>query len=284
MNVRNAIEPATNTAALRTLSSNGDARLESRVMAFADHFSQQANAYAAFRPSYPDALGVYLASLAPSTRRSPTQVWDCATGSGQAATMLARHFDRVVATDASAAQIAMADRCERVEYRVAPAEASGLPHHSCDLITVAQAAHWLDLPAFYTEARRVLKPAGVIALWCYALLTVEQPDVDASVRHLTYERLAGYWPAGRELVEDHYRSLDFPFATITAPPFEMQARWSRADLLGFLGTWSAVARCREIEGQDPLGAFAADLTRVWPDSSTTLEVKWPLYMRVGRRP
>ena len=58
-------------------------------MAFADHFSTQANAYAAFRPSYPDALGAHLVSLSPS----PTQVWDCATGSGQAATMLARHFD-----------------------------------------------------------------------------------------------------------------------------------------------------------------------------------------------
>src|SRR5215213_5946835 len=152
-------------------------------MAFADHFSKQATAYASFRPSYPDALGAYLAAVSPS----PTQVWDCATGSGQAATMLARHFDRVVATDASAAQISAADPCERVEYRVEPAETSGLPDHSCDLITVAQAAHWFDLPAFYAEARRVLEPGGVIALWCYALLEIGQPEVDAAVRHLTYD-------------------------------------------------------------------------------------------------
>src|SRR5688500_3063214 len=129
-------------------------------MAFADHFSKQANAYAAFRPSYPDALGAYLASLAPTDGASLTQVWDCATGSGQAATMLARHFDRVVATDASAAQISKADACERVEYRGAPAEASRLPDQSYDAITVAQAAHWFDLPALYTEARRVLRQIG----------------------------------------------------------------------------------------------------------------------------
>ena len=251
-------------------------------MAFADHFSKQANAYAAFRPSYPDELGAYLASLAPTSGTSPTQVWDCATGSGQAATMLARHFDRVVATDASAAQIDKAERCDGVDYSVAPAEASGLPDRSCDVITVAQAAHWFDLPAFYAEARRVLKPRGVIAVWCYALLEIGDPDVDAAVRHLTYDRLGSYWPAGRELVEDQYRSLNFPFEAIPAPPFEMSARWSRADLLGFLGTWSAVARCREIEGQDPLEPFAADLRRVWPDSSTALDVRWPLYLRVGR--
>lgn len=246
-------------------------------MAFADHFSKQANAYAAFRPSYPDALGAYLASIAPGR----TQVWDCATGSGQAATMLARHFDRVVATDASAAQIKQAETCERVEYGVAPAEASGLPDRSCDLITVAQAAHWFDLPAFYAEARRVLKPGGVIALWCYALLEIGHAEVAAAVRHFTYERLGAYWPAGRELVEDQYRSLDFPFATIPAPTFEMVARWRPADLLGFLGTWSAVARCREFEAQDPLEQFASELTGAWPASSTMLDMKWPLHMKVG---
>ena len=246
-------------------------------MTFADHFSRQADAYAAFRPSYPDALGAYLASLPPS----PTQVWDCATGSGQAATMLARHFDRVVATDASAEQITNAEGHERVEYRVASAEASGLPDHSCDLVTVAQAAHWLDLPAFYTEARRVLKPGGVIALWCYALLTTGEPEIDAAVRRLTYERVGAYWPPGRELVEDHYRSLELPFTPIAAPLFEMEARWSRADLVGYIGTWSAVARYRQVEGKDPLEPFAADLTRMWPENRATLDVRWPLYLRVG---
>lgn len=252
-------------------------------MAFADHFSQQANAYAAFRPSYPDALGAYLASLTPTRGPSPTLVWDCATGSGQAATMLARHFDRVVATDASAAQISQAERCERVEYKVAPANASGLPDSSCDLITVAQAAHWFDLPTFYAEARRVLKPGGIIAVWCYALLQTGRTDLDAALLHFQSERLGKYWPAGRELVEDHYQSLPFPFPPIDAPSFEIMTRWSSADLFGFLDSWSAVARCREFEKQDPLEPFASQLNRVWPDDEPAIEVRWPLYVRVGRR-
>ncbi len=250
-------------------------------MPFADHFSKQANAYAAFRPSYPDALGAYLASVAPARGSSATQVWDCATGSGQAATMLARYFDRVVATDASAAQISKADACDRVEYRVAPAEASGLPDRSCDAITVAQAAHWFDLPAFYVEARRVLKPGGVLAIWCYALLEIGHTDVGEVVRHFTYERVGRHWPAGRELVEDHYKSLHFPFSLLDAPSFEMTARWRPADLLGFLGSWSAVARCREFEGRDPLEPFAAELSRARPATSATLDVRWPLYLKVG---
>ncbi len=253
-------------------------------MGFADHFSKQANAYAAFRPTYPNALGAYLAALVPTRGTSPTQVWDCATGSGQAATMLARHFDRVVATDASAAQVSSAESHERVEYGVASAEASGLPNRSCDLVTVAQAAHWFDLPSFYAEARRVLKPGGIIAVWCYALVESGDAGVDAALLHMQSERVGKYWPEGRELVEDHYRSLPFPFTLIEAPAFEMTAQWSRDHFMGYVGTWSAVVRCREVEGRDPLPEFAAALERVWPAGVERLDVRWPLHLKVGNEP
>ena len=72
-----------------------------------------------------------------------------------------------VATDASEEQIRHAQAHPRVEYRVAIAHASGLPPHSADLVTVAQALHWFDLPPFYAEVRRVLRPGGIVAAWCY---------------------------------------------------------------------------------------------------------------------
>jgi len=247
-------------------------------MTFADHFSSQANAYAAFRPSYPDALGAYLASVAPGR----AQVWDCATGSGQAATMLARHFDQVVATDASAAQLRHAEPHDGVRYELATAEASGLPTHSCDAIVVAQAVHWFNLPAFYAEVRRVLKPGGVLAVWCYLLMESGDAEVDAALRYLQYERLGTYWPAGRELVDDHYHSLPFPFPTLDTPAFEMTARWTHTDVMGYLSTWSAVARCRQLEGQDPLIPFATQLQHVWPTSRETLSIRWPLYLKAGK--
>src|SRR6266496_4940677 len=79
---------------------------------FRDHFSGVAEEYATFRPRYPPALFAALAAQAP--RRGTA--WDCATGSGQAALGLATHFERVVATDASAAQLAAARRHPRVRY------------------------------------------------------------------------------------------------------------------------------------------------------------------------
>ena len=68
-----------------------------------------------------------------------------------------------LATDASADQIAQARPLDRVHYRVAVAEASGLGAGSVDLVPVAQAAHWFRLPAFHAEARWVLTPGGAVA-------------------------------------------------------------------------------------------------------------------------
>jgi SAM-dependent methyltransferase len=247
-------------------------------MPFADHFSSHASDYASFRPRYPSALGAWLASVTPGH----DLVWDCATGSGQAATMLARYFGGVIATDASEAQIVNADPHERVTYHVAPASASGLAEGSCDLVSVAQAAHWLDLAAFYDEARLVLRPNGVIAVWCYVMLQTGRPEVDAAVHAFQYDRVDRYWPPGRELVDDQYQSLEFPFTPIPAPAFEMHARWRRADLLGYVGTWSAVARCRQVEGRDPMPDLADTIARAWPDESELLTIAWPLYLKAGR--
>ena len=138
-------------------------------MSFKDHFSKQAADYARFRPRYPRELFEYLGGVAPSRALA----WDCATGNGQAAVELAEVFERVIATDASEKQIANAQPYERVEYRTASAEESGLKSGTLDLTMVAQALHWFDQPRFYEEVRRVLKTNGVLAASAYNLLTIE---------------------------------------------------------------------------------------------------------------
>jgi SAM-dependent methyltransferase len=242
---------------------------------FADHFSACATGYARFRPRYPDTLFRWLAGLAPSTDLA----WDCATGSGQAAVGLAVHFDRVVATDVSARQLAAAQPRDNVEYRVAPAEASGLSPQSVSLITVAQALHWFAGPRFWAEARRVAKPGAVLACWCYELFSVN-PAIDALVDELYHETLAGCWPPERRHVETGYAEIEFPFKRIEAPAFEMTAEWTAEQLVGYLGTWSAVARYRAARGVDPMARFKALLE----DRSLEplLPVRWPLKMLVGR--
>jgi SAM-dependent methyltransferase len=128
------------------------------VSGFKDHFSARAAAYAAYRPRYPTPLVGFLAGVAPST----DVAWDCGCGSGQLSVDLTRRFTRVVATDASAQQLAQAVPHPRVEYRHAAAEGSGLLDGSIDVAVAAQAAHWFDLAAYYGEGRRVVEPGGII--------------------------------------------------------------------------------------------------------------------------
>lgn len=243
----------------------------------ADHFSPVANQYASFRPSYPDALFDWLASIAPQRELA----WDCGAGNGQATVPLAQRFDRVIATDLSAAQLAAAPLLPNVEYREAPAEASGLPDRSVDLVTVAQAMHWFGLPQFYAEVRRTLRPRGVIAAWGYNRLLIPNDAVQQSVDRFYEEKIGSYWPAERVHVENGYRDLPFPFARIAVPPFALHKEWTREQLLGYLRSWSAVARFKSANGYDPVDELAEEIAAYWPEG-LTMKVEWPLFMHAGR--
>jgi SAM-dependent methyltransferase len=246
---------------------------------FADHFSGVADAYAEHRPRYPRDLFAWLANLAPSRRLA----WDCATGSGQAALGLAEQFEHVIATDASAAQIGVARPHPRVEYRVAPAESSGLAAQSADLVTVGQALHWFDRPAFYSETRQVLRPGAIVAVWTYGASVFGDPRADAVQRRFYSETVGPYWPPERALVESGYRTIDFPFEEIPPPAFEMEAEWPLATFLGYVGTWSAVTRFRQERGFDPVAEFADELRPHWGNPESPRRIRWPLAVRVGRR-
>ena len=246
-------------------------------MRFKDHFSRQAADYAIFRPGYPRELFDCLGSIAPSRHLA----WDCGTGNGQAAVRLVSVFDRVIATDASERQIANALPHQHVEYRVAAAESSGIQSGTIDLIMVAQALHWFDLARFYAEARRALKPDGVLAASAYNLLHIE-PAIDEVVNRYYNEVVGAFWPPERELVEQ-FADLPFPFHEIDPPKFQMTTQWNLDHLLGYLRTWSSTQRFIVAKGSDPLEQIADELRRAWGDSQQTRKVIWPLILRIGTK-
>ena len=243
---------------------------------FPDHFSQQASDYARYRPLYPAKLYEYLASLTPEHDRA----WDVGTGNGQAALGLARHYRSIVATDPSEQQIALATPHERVTYRVATAEHSGIEDRSIDLVTVAQAVHWFDLDRFYMEVKRVLKPHGVLAVWCYNL-TMITPEVDRVMESYYHDVLGEFWPPQIRWVDEHYQTLPFPFDEIAAPDFALEAVWSLSDLFGYLSSWSAAQKYQAARGLDPLDTKRAEFQAAW-GAKTDRVVRWPLYLRVGK--
>lgn len=243
-----------------------------------DHFSAVAPSYAAYRPRYPGALFDFLADSAPAR----TLAWDCACGSGQATVDLAERFDRVIASDSSAAQIAQAPVHSRIEWRVTPAERSGIADASCDLVTVAQALHWLDIDAFFREASRVSRADGLVAVWSYSGMRHEEPAVDTLVRHFSRTIVGPYWPSQRYLVDEGYRSVTMPFEEIAVPEFEMTEQWTLNQLVGYVSTWSATSEYRRALNEDPVLELEARLRDVWGDPHEPKRVTWPLAVRVGR--
>lgn len=186
---------------------------------FAALFARQAEAYARYRPKYQASLFETIARYAAAhgTGRYH-QAADIACGSGQATVDIAKTYSRVIGVDASAEQVAKAPPAANISFALGTAEATGLPDASCDLVTVAQALHWFDLPSFYAEAARVLKPRGTLAIWTYAVGQPSLPGGDARTNAAlaaafmrTYEgKLGSYWDARRRLVDALYAGMEPP--------------------------------------------------------------------------
>jgi SAM-dependent methyltransferase len=245
--------------------------------AFKDHFSERAAGYASYRPHYTPELAAWLASIAPVRRLA----WDAACGSGQLSTLLGDQFEKVIATDASREQVGQATPHARVEYRVEPAETSSLATHSADLITVAQAVHWLDLDAFYKEARRVARPGAAIALVAYHIAVID-PVVDEVIGRFYGGDLDGYWPPERKHIESEYREIDFPFEKIPAPRLHLRVSWTVDEMLGYINTWSAVRALEKAGGRETTERFAEALRGTWGPAAR--EVSWPIVILAGRIP
>ncbi|KAI9144530.1 S-adenosyl-L-methionine-dependent methyltransferase [Paraphysoderma sedebokerense] len=264
------------------------ANMSNSAPTFKDNFSKQAKVYAKYRPTYPKSLYQYLNSIV----KEHDVVWDCATGNGQAAVPLSEYFKKVVATDASSAQIESAVAKSNIEYRVAAAEDSGLANSSVDLVTVAQAVHWFDLGAFYKEVRRVVKPGGVIAVWTYNLPRIS-PSVDSAVHRFYSEIVGPYWMFERKLVESQYRDLPFPFEKVDEGPqgsggketikeFASEMEWEFDQLKGYLSSWSATQGYMKANGRDAVEEYEGELRKAWGSVDETKRVEYPIFLRAGR--
>lgn len=241
--------------------------------AFQDHFAC-AEGYARYRPRYPRTLFDFLAEAADGHELA----WDCATGGAQAAAELSSHFETVIGTDASLGQLARVNAGLPVRLSAALATEAPLRDASADLLTVAQALHWFDLDDFYREARRVVRPGGLIACWTYPLLSAGD-DVDPILFEFAYQTLGNWWPPEGRHVRNRYRDLTFPFPIIDSPEFVSTADWNLDHLLGYASTWSSVARYRASTGRNPLHDLASQLAPLWRGDRS---VRWDLRLFLGR--
>lgn len=265
------------------------------------HLFRAGGTYSAFRPTYPPELYdrvlafAGLAGLDSAPRRLAV---DIATGSGQAARDLAARFERVVAVDGSPQQLEHAARdVPNIEFRLADAHATGLPAGRADLVTVAQALHWLDRAAFYREARRLLAPSGALAAWCYGLATVEAPGhpVDEALRDVFSGALGSYWDARRGLVDALYQGMEpvegLDFEMVGRQRFDMRHATTVDGLVGYVSSWSSYSTYAKSHGKEAgekvLGAFRGRVLAALgagATGGTKVTLVTPIALILGRGP
>ncbi|TDG37650.1 class I SAM-dependent methyltransferase [Pedobacter changchengzhani] len=241
-----------------------------------DNFSTQAAEYAIYRPTYPKELYEYLFSLL----KSKNVAWDCATGNGQVARELALHFESVYATDISEQQINQALKLPNIIYKVESSDHTEVAAKTFDLITVAQAIHWFNFEAFYTEVNRTLKHDGILAVIGYGVMFIDK-KVDKAVHKLYEDILGKYWDPERSYIEDGYKTIPFPFDEIATPHFEMKTTWNFNQLIGYLNTWSALQHYKKANDRNPLEYMFTELKEAW-GSDAEKDVHFPILLRIGR--
>ena len=194
---------------------------------------------------------------------------------------MSRYFDHVVATDASAEQIAKAEGPPNLEFHVGRAESSGLADRSVDLVTAAQALHWLDTNSFFREAKRVLAPSGTIAVWGYGDPVLDTPELQRILHGFNHGTIEDYWLPERMLLLNGYATIPFPFAEVSVPVLALARNLTLAELIGYVRTWSATARYVAEHGSAGLEALESELGRHWGDPACSRRVEAPMYLRAG---
>ncbi|WP_132993590.1 class I SAM-dependent methyltransferase [Gordonia zhaorongruii] len=238
-------------------------------------FDTGADAYAQFRPTYPPEVAGIIAGLAPDREVAV----DIGCGSGQFTSLLASEFARVIGVDSSAAQLDGAKGAPNVAYVAGSAEEVRCGDGVASLVTVAQAAHWFDLPAFYSEARRIARQGAVLALLTYGPAQLED-SLAPCFEQFYRDGIRRYWPPERIHVDNGYADLYFPFDRIEVTVPSIGKDWTLDEFIGYLGTWSAARRARDAGESGLLDDLRSQLEPEW--GAGKRRVEFALTVLAGR--
>ena len=159
-----------------------------------------------------------------------------------------------------------------------------MPDHSVDLITVATAIHWFDIPTFYKEVQRVLKPNGILAVWGYAASAIDK-QIDQVINEFAFKTLEPYWPAQTRLNwEDKYEHLPFPYQLLTMPLYKATAQQNYTDFISYMNSWSAIQVYLKQHQKNPIDLIQEKLLVNWGNPDEVKTVLWQLYLKCGRKP
>ncbi|CAK8692533.1 unnamed protein product [Clavelina lepadiformis] len=241
--------------------------------------------YLKFRPKYTEevaeAVMKYLdAHYKEHSQRKHDLMVDVGCGSGQGTNLFATHFKKIVGVDICGKQIQCANKQnthENISYLVGKAEELPFEDHSVDLVACGTAAHWFNLPKFFQEVLRVLKPSGCLAVFAYGFTEIyptgmknedkarATTNIFTELLHtgLTGHRLQewvrekpAFGKAEVKIYDDVFNAIPFPNKQRN-DDISMILTWSLDDFLGFVSS-SVMTRALE-KGKEELKNFFSDV-------------------------
>jgi SAM-dependent methyltransferase len=187
-------------------------------------FSSRVNDYVRYRPGYPLEVIALLSSECGLTPESV--VADIASGTGILTRMLLENGNRVFGVEPNSGMRTAGEQFLSAYPNfvsvAGTAESTGLPAHSIDIVTAAQAAHWFDREKARREFVRILRPGG----WTVLIWNERKTGATAFLRE--YEKLLLTY--GTDYHEVRHERTTAEIEDFFAPsPFQSRAFAMRQD-------------------------------------------------------
>lgn len=253
-----------------------------------------AHAFAKFRPSFSKEVYETIFDFYKEGSCSFELAVDVGCGCGLTTVPLASRFDRVIGVDVSAEQIAQAPaHVPRLTFRVGAGEdLSFVADDSVDLVTVAQAMHWMDVDKLYGEAERCLKPGGSFVSYGMGMAVFDNKKAQAVFDNFYHGLLRSYWTGRPTLAWNHYRDFSLPFPGWRRnDSLKMETAWSVDHVIGYLSSLSSWnAYLQDYPDSRALDEVRERLMQVYGCSSGEAEtehpvkIQWPVFMLMGHKP
>jgi SAM-dependent methyltransferase len=175
---------------------------------FVPRFGRDADVYSTYRPEYPAQLFEILAEIPLDRRNRPV---DLGAGTGKSTRALVGHFAEVIAVEPDSLMVEKLRATEpRALVRLTTAEELSLDPTSVDLVTVAHALHWMDVPRVLANITLWLRPGGILVVW-----GAEFPDTPGPIRAIVQREFHENWDRFRDA---RLRDRKFPQRMICAAP------------------------------------------------------------------
>lgn len=239
-------------------------------------FNKVADAYSKNRPGYPDALYTKLLQL--NGGRRFARVADVGCGSGQSSYGLLRIADSVIGVEPGASLRKLAaERYPSIRFKKGSGENTGIEDSSLDLVTVATAFYWMDMPRALLEFSRILKPGGILSIYRYGFPHLNSSGGDVVMRHMN-ENWDYYRDPVLKVSDPSHREIQTSnlFVESGCEVLENRVLLDVEDYVGFLSSTSYVSKY--METLDAPSSYAARLSQEIADTvgSRVLEANFDI--------